>query len=84
MFAQPSLRGEHAERSIAHSCVTGGGRRTWLRGIENVRERYTGHSIGQDLSRLRYAKFRIGTPRAFQAAAAALLALVTAAVLAPR
>ena len=25
------------ERSIAPSCVTGGARRTWLRGLENVR-----------------------------------------------
>jgi hypothetical protein len=78
------LRGEHAERSIAHSCVTGGGRRTWLRGIENVRKRYTGHIVGQNLSRLMYAKFGIGTPRGLQRAAAALLALATAAVLAPR
>jgi transposase len=78
------LRGEHAERSIAHSCVTGGGRRTWLRGIENVRKRYTGHIVGQNLSRLMYAKFGIGTPRGLQGAAAALLALMTAAVLASR
>lgn len=37
-----------------------------LSGIENVRKRYTEHILGQNLSRLMYAKFGIGTPRALQ------------------
>ncbi len=34
-------------------------RRTWLRGIENVRKRYTGHIVGQNLSRLMWLPRRI-------------------------
>ena len=49
-----------------------------------MRKRYTGHIVGQSLSRLMYAGFGIGTSRTLQGAAAALLALATAAVLAPR
>ena len=81
------LRSERAERSFAHSCVTGGARRTWLRGLENVRKRYTAHTAGQNLSTLMRAVCGIGTPRALQGAAAALLALATtiaSARLAPR
>src|SRR5204863_6403393 len=31
---------ERVERTFAHVCETGGARRTWLTGIENVRKRY--------------------------------------------
>jgi hypothetical protein len=34
------LRSEYVERSFAHVCETGGGRRTWLRGLEKVHKRY--------------------------------------------
>ena len=34
------LRSERVERSFAHLCDTGGGRRTWLRGLEKVHKRY--------------------------------------------
>ena len=34
-------RSELIERSFAHVCETGGARRTWLRGLENVNKRYT-------------------------------------------
>jgi transposase len=34
-------RSELVERSFAHVCETGGGRRTWLRGLEKVQKRYT-------------------------------------------
>src|SRR5262249_37359940 len=33
-------RREYLERSFAHVCVTGGGRRSWLRGLGEVSERY--------------------------------------------
>ena len=81
------LRSERAERSFAHSCVTGGARRTWLCGLENVRKRYMAHTAGQNLSTLMRAVCGIGTPRTLQGAAAALLALaktVTVARLVPR
>ena len=34
-------RSERCERSFAHVCETGGGRRSWLRGIINVSKAYT-------------------------------------------
>ena len=34
------LRSERVERSFAHVCDSGGARRSWLRGIENVSKRY--------------------------------------------
>src|SRR5262249_55431669 len=37
-------RSEYAERSFAHTCETGGARRTWLRGRENVAKRYSVHA----------------------------------------
>lgn len=32
------------ERSFAHTCETGAGRRSWLRGLVNVSERYVIHA----------------------------------------
>src|SRR5689334_8187700 len=44
------LRSELVERSFAHVCETGGGRRTWLRGRVKVRKRYVvqvaAHNLG--------------------------------------
>lgn len=43
-------RSELVERSFAHVCETGGGRRTWLRGRANVSKRYlmlvAAHNLG--------------------------------------
>ena len=45
-----TLRCERVERSFAHVCETGGGRRTWLRGLENNRKqadlRVAAHNLG--------------------------------------
>ena len=50
------LRSERVERSFAHVCETGGARRTWLAGIENVRKRYVisaaAHNLGCLMRRL--------------------------------
>jgi hypothetical protein len=58
-------RSELVERSFAHVCDTGGGRRTWLRGLENVRKRHllaaAAHNLGLILRKLLGA----GKPRAF-------------------
>ena len=35
------LRSERCERTFAHVCETGGGRRTWLRGQTNVSKAHT-------------------------------------------
>jgi hypothetical protein len=67
-------RSEYLERSFAHVCVTGGGRRSWLRGLGEVSERYlmqvAGHNLGVIVRRL----FGIGSPRSLQGACVALLA----------
>jgi hypothetical protein len=67
-------RSEYLERSFAHVCVTGGGRRSWLRGLSEVSKRYlmqvAGHNLGVIVRRL----FGIGSPRSLQGAWVALLA----------
>jgi Transposase domain (DUF772)/Transposase DDE domain len=59
-------RSELVERSFAHVCDTGGSRRTWLRGLENVRKRHllaaAAHNLGLILRKLLGA----GKPRAFE------------------
>lgn len=66
-------RSEVVERSFAHVCETGGARRTWLTGIDNVRKRYTlqaaAHNLGVILRKLLGA----GKPREFAAVAGAFL-----------
>ena len=61
-------RSEVVERSFAHVCETGGGRRTWLRGRENVSKRYlivvAAHNLGVVLRSL----FGVGKPRVLQGA----------------
>jgi hypothetical protein len=58
-------RSELVERSFAHVCDTGGGRRTWLRGLENVCKRHllaaAAHNLGLILRKLLGA----GKPRAY-------------------
>lgn len=49
-------RSEVVERSFAHVCETGGGRRSWLRGIDEVRKRHLmaamAHNLGLVLRKL--------------------------------
>ena len=58
-------RSELVERSFAHVCDTGGGRRSWLRGLTNVRKRHliaaAAHNLGLVLRKLLGA----GKPRAY-------------------
>lgn len=71
-------RSEYVERTFAHVCETGGGRRSWLRGLVDVSKRYllqvAGHNLGIVMRKL----FGIGTPRALQGACAALAAVAWA------
>jgi len=60
------LRSEHVERSFAHTCETGGARRSWLRGIGNVFKRYAIHAAAHNLGILMRALFGVGTPRTLQ------------------
>ena len=67
-------RSEYVERTFAHVCETGGGRRSWLRGLGEVFKRcvvqVAGHNLGVVLRRL----FGRGTPRSLQGAGTAVLA----------
>lgn len=61
-------RSEVVERGFAHICETGGARRTWLRGLANVRKRHmiavAAHNLGIVMRHL----FGFSKPRAFSAA----------------
>jgi transposase len=65
-------RGELVERSFAHVCETGGGRRTWLRGLQDVTKRYVVQVAGYNLGVLLRKLFGVGKPRALQGAAGLL------------
>jgi transposase len=60
------LRSEYVERSFAHVCETGGGRRTWLRGLEKVTKRYLVQVAAHNLGLLMRKLFGIGKPRTLQ------------------
>ena len=60
------LRSEKAERSFAHTCETGGGRRAWLRGVVNVSKSHLMRAAACDLGIIMLALFGVGTPRTLQ------------------
>jgi transposase len=60
------LRSEYAERSFAHTCETGGARRSRLRGWVNVTKRYMMYVAGRNLGVLMRKLFGVGTPRSLQ------------------
>jgi transposase len=62
------LRSEKAERSFAHTCETGAGRRTWLRGVVNVSKSHLMRAAACDLGIIMLALFGVGTPRTLQGA----------------
>jgi transposase len=59
-------RSEYVERSFAHVCETGGGRRTWLRGLENVTKRYVVQVAAHNLGLLMRKLFGVGKPKTLQ------------------
>ena len=65
-------RSEQAERSFAHTCDTGGARRTWLRGLENVQKRYLSVAMAFNLGRIMRKLIGAGKPRYLTALAARL------------
>jgi transposase len=73
LLRQRSVR---LERPNAHLYETGGMRRTHLRGHLNILKRLLIHSGGFNLGLFMRTRFGIGTPRALQGRAAALLELV--------
>jgi transposase len=56
-------RSELVERSFAHMCETGGGRRTWLRGLEKVRKRWTIQAAARNLGLIMRTVFGFGSAR---------------------
>jgi len=60
------LRSERVERTFAHVCETGGGRRSWLRGLEAVGKRHLIAVAGHNLGRILWQLFGIGKPRSLQ------------------
>jgi transposase len=78
------LRSEYVERSFAHVCETGEGRRTWLRGLIEVSKRYLIQVAARNLGVMMRKMFGMGTPRSLQDGLAALsqriFALVTCCI----
>lgn len=61
-------RSELAERSFAHLCETGGGRRCWLHGLEKVKKRYLLQAAARNLGLILRKLFGVGTARSLQGA----------------
>lgn len=59
-------RSEVVERSFAHLCETGGGRRSWLCGLEKVRKRWLIHAAARNLGLIMRRLFGLGTARSLQ------------------
>ena len=64
------LRSEYGERSFAHVCETGAGRRVTVRGRENVSKGHLMRAAARNLAVIMRALFKIGTPRTLQGLAA--------------
>lgn len=75
-------RGELIERSFAHVCETGGGRRVWLRGRENICKQYLLRVAGFNLGIVMRKLFAVGKPRALQGRKQSLLAAQKAVLVA--
>ena len=60
------LRSELTERSLAHVCETGGGRRCWLWGLVDVTKRYVIMAAARNLGLIMRKLFGMGTPRGLQ------------------
>jgi transposase len=60
------LRSERVERSFAHTCETGGARRSWLRGFVDVTKRYLMTVAAHNLGRVLRELFGAGKPKALR------------------
>jgi DDE family transposase len=59
-------RSEFCERTFAHICDSGGGRRTWLRSLLNVKNRYLIAAAAHNLGRILRKLFGVGNPKNLQ------------------
>jgi transposase len=66
-------RSERCERTFAHVCETGGGRRSWLRGQTNVSKMHTLKCAAYNLGLLLRKVWGLSKPRNAKAGGAALL-----------
>ncbi len=69
-------RSELVERSFAHVCETGGGRRTWLRGLVNVTKRYVVQVAAHNVGLLMRKLFGVGKPKTMQGTAAGFVGIL--------
>jgi transposase len=69
-------RSERVERSFAHTCETGGARRSWLRGVVNVSKSYLCRAAAHNLAIIMLTLFGIGTARSLQAGMGMLVAFL--------
>lgn len=74
------LRSERVERSFAHTCETGGARRTWLRGRDKINKRYRLVAAARNLGLLMRKLFGFGTPRSLSGAPIAVFRALSAAL----
>ena len=68
-------RCELVERTFAHVCETGRGRRSWIRGMVEVSKRYLMQVAAHNLGIIMRKLLGVGTPRGWGSAASALHAL---------
>jgi transposase len=73
-------RSEYAERSFAHTCETGGGRRAWLRGVMNVSKHHLMRAAACNLGIIMLALCGVGTPRTLQGGLGILFATLLSLV----
>ncbi|QDU80752.1 hypothetical protein Pla110_24850 [Polystyrenella longa] len=73
-------RSEKVERSFAHTCETGGARRTWLRGMEKINKRYLLQAASRNLGTLMRSLFGTGSPLGLQGAVWGLFGLYIAVI----
>jgi transposase len=71
-------RSERCERTFAHVCETGGGRRSWLRGQTNVSKAHTLKCAAYNLGLLLRKVWGLSKPRNAKAGAAGLFLLLFA------
>jgi transposase len=75
--AMQRRRSEVVERSFAHTCETGGGRRSWIRGLVEVGKRYLVNVIAHNLGVVLRKLFGVGKPKEWAAFSAQLLAVLS-------
>ena len=77
-------RSERCERTFAHVCETGGGRRSWLRGLLNVTKSHLLRCVAYNLGLLLRKVWGLRKPRNWEEGAAVLVFSILALVLVAR